>query len=324
MDRFQSMQVFARVVELNSFSRAADALRLPRSTVSVVVRKLEAHLRVRLMQRTTRHLSLTSEGAEYYRHCIRILAEIRESEEMLASARNGPRGRLSVQIATALGRIVVLPAIDDFHKRFPDLELMIGLDDQPIHSSDENLDCTIRIGEPDDPGVIQRRLCDLEIVTAGSPDYLVRYGEPQRVEDIPQHLAVHCLSHATGRVANFMFDINGDAVEVGLPAALSISDAESCAICSANGMGLIQAPRFILAPYLNSGALVEVLSQWQPGPMPVAAVFPHRRQIALKARVFVEWAAELLEKSPLFLGNLDLGNPSSSGYRVDAEAPLID
>jgi LysR family transcriptional regulator for bpeEF and oprC len=121
-----------------------------------------------------------------------------------------------------------------------------------------------------------------------------------------------------------MFDINGDAVEVGLPAALSISDAESCAICSANGMGLIQAPRFILAPYLNSGALVEVLSQWQPGPMPVAAVFPHRRQVALKARVFVEWAAELLEKSPLFLGNLDLGNPSSSGYRVDAEAPLID
>src|SRR5690242_15298301 len=104
MDRFQSMQVFAKVVELNSFSRAADALRLPRSTVSVVVRKLEAHLRIRLMQRTTRRLGLTLEGAEYYRHCKRILAEIRESEEMLASAQNGPRGRLSVQLPMALGR----------------------------------------------------------------------------------------------------------------------------------------------------------------------------------------------------------------------------
>ncbi|WP_042320112.1 LysR family transcriptional regulator [Paraburkholderia caledonica] len=324
MDRFQSMQVFAKVVELNSFSRAADALRLPRSTVSVIVRKLEAHLRARLMQRTTRRLNLTPEGAEYYRHCIRILAEISESEEMLASAQHGPRGRLSVQMSMALGRIVVLPAIDDFHKRFPDLELMIGLDDEPVHPSHENLDCTIRMGEPEDPGVIQRRLCDLEIVTAGSPDYLLRYGEPQRMEDLQQHLAVQCLSHATGKVANFMFDINDDAVEVGVPAVLSISDAEACAICSARGMGLIQAPRFILAPYLNSGTLVEVLSQWQPRPMRVAAVFPHRRQVALKARVFVEWAAELFEKSPLFLDNPDFGDPSSSGYRVDTDAPLIN
>jgi LysR family transcriptional regulator for bpeEF and oprC len=323
MDRFQSMQVFAKVVELNSFSRAADALHLPRSTVSVIVRKLEAYLRACLMQRTTRRLNLTPEGEEYYRYCMRILAEISESEELLVSAQNGPRGRLYVQMSTAPGRLVVLPAIDDFRKRFPDLELVIGLDDQPVHLSHETLDCAIRMGEPEDPGVIQRRLGNLQIVTAGSPDYLFRYGEPQRVEDLQQHLAVQCLSHSTEKIANFMFDINGDAVEVGMRAALSISDAEACAICSVQGMGLTQAPRFILARYLNSGALVEVLSQWRPRPMRVAAIYPRNRPVALKARVFVEWVSELFEKCPLLLDELDSGDPSSRGYRVDAAVPLI-
>ncbi|MFM0477041.1 LysR substrate-binding domain-containing protein [Paraburkholderia strydomiana] len=321
MDRFQSMQVFAKVVELNSFAKAADALRLPRSTVSIIVGKLEAYLRIRLMQRTTRRLSLTPEGADYYRDCIRILAEIDEAEDLFSSAPNRPRGRLHLQMPTTLGRLVVVPRLDDFRKQFPDIELVIALDDGQRHPTHESVECAIRFEEPDDGNGVRRRLGDVPLLTACSPDYLRRYGEPHRVEDLQQHRSVQCFSRRSKKVTNFMFDINGDAVEVGMSATLAISDEEACGMCSARGAGLVQAPRFVLAKYMESGELVEVLSKWRPRPIPVIAVYPRNRHVSLRARVFVEWVAELFEKCPLLSSASDPESKDqpSTGNRVNPE-----
>jgi LysR family transcriptional regulator for bpeEF and oprC len=321
MDRFQSMQVFAKVVELNSFAKAADALRLPRSTVSIIVGKLEAHLRIRLMQRTTRRLSLTPEGADYYRDCIRILAEIDEAEDLFSSVPNKPRGRLHLQMPTTLGRLVVVPRLADFRKQFPDIELMIALDDGQHQPTHESVECVIRFEEPDEGKGVRRRLGEVPLLTACSPDYLGRYGEPHRVEDLQQHRAVQCFSRRSKKVTNFMFDINGDSVEVAMSATLAISDEEACGMCSARGAGLVQAPRFVLAHYMESGELVEVLSKWRPRPIPVTAVYPRNRHVSFRARVFVEWVAELFEECPLLSSASDpeSKNQPSTGDRVNSQ-----
>ncbi|SRR5258708_3210725 len=171
----------------------------------------------------------------------------------------------------SIGRLVLVPRIGEFRELFPDVDLMIELGDQSYDSIHEGMDRAIRIGEREESSLIQRRLGDLLILTAASPDHIFRYGEPKRVEEIKQHLAVQYFSNHTEKISNFRFDVDGVSVEVKMRTKLSVSDADAYVTCGASGFGMIQAPRFILAPYLKSGALLEVLSQWRPRPMPIAA-----------------------------------------------------
>jgi LysR family transcriptional regulator for bpeEF and oprC len=297
MDRFESMRIFAKVVELNSFTRAADSLGIQRSTVSVMVKKLEAHLQIRLLQRTTRRLNITPEGRDYHQHCLRILGQLDETQDMLTSTGNGLRGRLRVQMPAAIGRLVVLPHIDRFRERYPDVDLVIGLDDRPDQWIDD-LDCSLQTGVPESADAIQSKVGQLPAMTAASPAYLQRYGTPLYIDDLSRHVAVQCQPASTDSGPAFQFEIDGASVDVNMNVALATSDMEACALCSANGAGLIQAPRFVLAPYFESGALEEVLAQWRPRPRPLVAVYPRRRHVTLKARMFVDWIAELFEGCP--------------------------
>jgi LysR family transcriptional regulator for bpeEF and oprC len=297
MDRLQSMQVFTKVVELNSFTRAADALLLPRSTVSLIVRKLEAHLRIRLMQRTTRTLHLTPEGDEYFRHCLRILAEIEETEDALANAGEGPRGRLRVEMPAAIGRGIVMPGIRDFCERFPGISLAIGLGDHPVDLIQDGVDCAIRVGEPQDSTLIRRSLGVIRMLTAASPEYLDRHGEPRAIDQLDAHRAVQHWSSDTDQASAFTFDVDGATVAIPVRATLSFSEFEAIVVCGVDSVGLIQAPHCMLAPYLASGALVEVLSHWRPRPLPISALYPRSRHLALRLGVFVDWLAARLERS---------------------------
>ncbi|MGF6507763.1 LysR family transcriptional regulator [Paraburkholderia sp. 32] len=305
MDRFQAMQVFTKVVEMKSFSRAADALDLPRASPTIIIKKLEAHLQVRLMQRTTRRLNLTPEGAEYYERCVRILAEIDETEDLLVNTGKGPRGRLRVDMPASIGRLIVMPRIEEFRERFPNVNLMIGFGDKRVDLIQEGVDCAIRVGELEDSSLVARRLGNLLTLTAASPEYIRRFGEPRRIEDLEQHLAVHYFSSRTGRITNFSFEKGDGSTDVKMTGALSVNDADAYVMCGVSGAGLIQAPRFMLAPYLQSGELVEILADWKPRTMPIAAVYPHNRHLAPKVRVFVEWIAELFDKCPLMSDEVD-------------------
>ena len=299
MDKLQAMQVFTKVVEMNSFARAADALGIPRASATTIIKNLEAHLQARLMQRTTRRLNLTPEGAGYYERCVRVLADIDEIEDSFANVVKGPRGKLRVDMPGSLGRLLVMPRLEEFRARYPDIELMLGFGDRHVDLIQEGVDVALRVGNLEDSTLVARRLGALSTVTAASPSYLARYGEPRSVEELEQHTAVHYFSSRTGRIVGWNFDVNGESTDLKMNGSLAVNDADAYVMCGVNGAGIVQAPLFMLAPHLEAGELKEILSPWKVRAMPLSAVYPHNRHLAPKVRVFVEWVAEICEQSPL-------------------------
>ncbi|MEX3969685.1 LysR family transcriptional regulator [Paraburkholderia caribensis] len=299
MDRLQAMQVFTKVVELNGFSKAAEALNLPRASATTIVKNLEAHLRVRLLQRTTRRLNLTPEGATYYERCVRILAEIDETEDILGIARKNPRGRLRIDMPGSVGRLIVMPQIENFRAAYPEIELVLGVGDKAVDLIQEGVDCAIRVGTLEDSSLIPRQLGELKTITAASPSYLDRFGKAESLEQLAKHTAVQYISNRTGRTLPFTFVIDGKVSEAKIPGKLSVNDADTYITCGVNGAGIIQAPRFMLVHHLHRGDLVEILPGCRPRPMPVAVVYPNNRHLAPKVSVFIDWIAELFEQCPL-------------------------
>ncbi len=214
MDRLQAMKVFTRVVETNSFTRAADTLDLPRASVTVIIQQLEAHLKIRLLQRTTRRLNLTPDGAAYYERCVRILADIDETESSFENVGKAPRGKLRVDMPGALGRMIVMPKIYDFHARYPDIDLMLGFGDKPVDLIQEGVDCVVRIGTLQDSSLVARRIAIYQGVTVASPEYLERNGVPKTIEDLDRHEAVNYFWGRTGRMMDLTFEVDGHPVEV--------------------------------------------------------------------------------------------------------------
>jgi LysR family transcriptional regulator, regulator for bpeEF and oprC len=314
MDRLLAMQVYTKVVEMNGFARAADALGIPHASATTLIKKLEAHLQVRLMQRTTRRINLTPEGAEYYERCVRILADINETEDGLAHATNGPRGKLRVDMPSSLGRVVVMPRIEEFRARYPSVELMLGFGDRPVDLVQESVDCALRVGQLEDSSLVARRLGDLATITTASPAYLKRFGEPHSLEDLGQHVAVQYFSSRTGRVSGLNFDVNGKSTDIKMNGTLAVNDADAYVTCGVNGAGIIQAPLFMVVSHLESGELKEILTPWKVRSMPLSAVYPHNRHLAAKVRVFVDWAAEICGQSPLaFARNARQANDAGDG-----------
>ena len=305
MDRLQAMQVFTRVVDTNSFSRAADTLNLPRASVTTIIQNLEAHLNVRLLQRTTRRLNLTPDGAAYYERCVRILADIEEAEGSFSNNGKGPHGKLRVDMPGAIGRLIVMPQLCDFHTRYPEIELMMGFGDKPVDLIQEGVDCVIRVGTLQDSSLVARRIGVFQGVTVAAPQYLERNGTPKTIEDLQNHTAVNYFSSRTGRVMDMDFVIDDETIEVKMRGMIAVNDAEAYLSCGLKGVGIIQVPRFMALPHLRAGELVEVLPQWNPLPMPISAVYPHNRHLSPKVRVFVDWAAELFERCPLLQGQKD-------------------
>ena len=211
MDKLLAMKVFTKVVEMNSFARAADALDIPRASATTIIKNLEANLHTRLMQRTTRRLNLTPEGAGYYERCVRVLADIDEIEDSLANVVKGPRGKLRVDMPGSLGRLIVMPRLEEFRERYPHVELMLGFGDRHVDLIQEGVDCALRVGNLDDSTLVARRLGALSTITAASPAYLARYGEPRSLEELEQHVAVHYFSSRTGRTLGLNFDVNGES-----------------------------------------------------------------------------------------------------------------
>ncbi len=302
MDRFQAMQVFTRVVEANSFSQAAENLGLPRATVTTIIQGLERRLQVRLLNRTTRKLSLTPDGAAYYERCVRILADVEDTESSFHDVARGPRGRLRIDVPPSIGRLIIVPELCEFHGRYPDIDLVIGMGDRPVDMVREAVDCVIRVGELQDSSLIARRIGSFQLVTCAAPAYLEEYGTPQTLEDLRHHHAVNYFSGRTGRTIDWDFVVDGTIREVQMHGHVSVNDSDAYLACGMKGFGLIQTPRFMVLPHLESGALVEVLPQWSPAPLPISVLYLQNRHLSPKVRVFVDWVAELFSRCPLLSG----------------------
>lgn len=303
MDRFQAMQVFTRVVDANSFSRAADSLGLPRATVTNIIQSLERLLQVRLLNRSTRRLSLTQDGAAYYERCVSILAEVEETEASFREAARAPRGRLRIDVPASIGRLVLIPQLCDFHTRFPEVELAIGMSDRPVDMVREAIDCAIRVGALPDSSLVARRIGTFAGITCAAPSYLERYGEPTTLEALAQHRGVNYFSGMSGRTLDWDFVVDGVVKEVKMEGVVSVNDGDAYLACALQGFGLVQVPRFMALPHLESGALREVLPQWGPAPMPISAIYPANRHLSPKVRAFVDWVAELFDACPLLGGS---------------------
>ncbi|MDY0746763.1 LysR family transcriptional regulator [Paucibacter sp. R3-3] len=306
MDRLKSMQIFARVVEMHSFGRAAESLSLPPSRVTRAVKELEAFLGVRLLQRTTRHISLTPDGTLYYDHCRRLLAEIEAVESGFPGSAGRPRGRLRVDMTLSLARLVVLPAIHQFQSRFPDVELTLTVADRTVELVQEGIDCVIRAGTPEDsPTLVARRIGAFDWVTCASPQYLAEHGTPTSLEDLANHHAVGYLSSRTARTLDWHFVVDGEDRFVRVAERLVINDTDAYVACALEGLGLIRAGSYMVLPHLISGRLRRVLTDVPSPAVPLSVLYPKNRHLSPTVRAFVDWVGAVVREA-------------EAGWRVDA------
>lgn len=290
MDRFDAMRVFTRVTERRSFTLAADDLGLPRSTVTDAIKDLEKRLGVRLLQRTTRHVSPTLDGEAYYQRCLSILADIEEAEGAFAGVK--PKGLLRIDVHGTLARHFILPGLPQFLKAYPEIELHMSEGDRLADLIREGIDCVLRVGEPKDSDMIARRVAMLDEVTLAAPGYLEQFGKPANLEALAKgHRMIGFHSTATGSVLPLEFVIEGRVRTIALPATVSVSAAESYVAAAKLGLGLIQVPRYHAEAALKSGELIEVLRRFRPAPTPVSLLYPRNRQLAPRVRAFLDWAA---------------------------------
>ena len=292
MDRVQAMQVFLRVVEGRSFVRAAESLGLPASSVTGIVKKLEQHLQTRLLNRSTRNLSLTPEGERYFYRCRDILDLIDDTESSLRSAER-PQGRLRVDMPGGIAHALVLPQLAQFQRRYPDIHLMIGVNDRQVDLIQEGVDCVIRTGSLDDSALVARRLGELRWITCASPSYLQERGIPEALDDLRLHRAVHYFSSTTRRGSELHFVQQGVNVAIPVAGAMAVNETGLYIKLGLQGLGLIQLPEALVTDHLQAGELIEVLAGRRPPPVPVSLLYPHHAFLSPAMRAFIDWTIEL-------------------------------
>jgi LysR family transcriptional regulator for bpeEF and oprC len=299
MDRFQAMRLFTRIVELGSFTAAADDLQLPRATVTHAIKQLEARLNARLLDRTTRSVRTTLDGEAYYQRCLRLLADLDETESVFRQSGGSPRGTLRVALQGTVARHFIIPALPGFFSSHPDLKLELGFGDRPVDLIREGYDCALRSGPLPESSLVARRVALMEQITVASTDYLARHGEPQHPDELHRngHRAVSYMSMATGRHESLDFTIDGENRVFLLPNLIAVNDADAYSAAALAGLGIIQVPRYHALDYIRAGRLREILQPWRPAPMPVQAVYPAHRQLSPRVRVFVDFLAALFRQA---------------------------
>ncbi|MDO6387527.1 LysR family transcriptional regulator [Uliginosibacterium sp. 31-12] len=297
MDRFAAMNVFCKVVELGSFAAAAEHLEMSTSAVSRQLAQLEALLDARLLNRSTRRLSLTENGRAYYERCLQLLAELEEVEEMVGNADASPRGTLRLTAPISFGATHLAPALGEFARLHPAMKFDVQLSDRPVDLIEEGLDLAIRIGRPAHQNLVARRIGSTRLLTCASPDYLARHGTPQSPQELTQHA---CFAYAYAEEANawrFQRDAETE-LQVRFEASIGANNGTVLAELAAAGHGITRAPEFILGPYIASGRLKAILTDW-PGPaLPISAMYPSRKHLAARVRSFVSFMETWLARQP--------------------------
>lgn len=307
MDRFDAMQAFARVVETGSFTKAAATLHMSKTSVTQLVQQLEARLRVRLLNRTTRKVNVTADGAAYYERVVRLLADMDDAETSLSGASALPRGKLRLDVPSPLARLILIPALPDFHARYPDIQLDMGVSDRNVDLIRENVDCVVRGGELTDQSLMARRVGELHFGIYAAPSYLERAGtpvHPRELEDTHHHI-VRFHWARSGKVFPYVMHNNGESISVTGRYMLAVDDGNAYLAAGVAGLGIIWLPRYMASEHLERGELVPLFDGWQLDSMPLYLAFPPNRHVSTKLRVFIEWLAELMEQH----GFAARGNP---------------
>lgn len=298
MENLNALRVFVRVAETRSFTEAAKRLGLTSSAVSKAITRLEQELNVRLLQRTTRSVGLTNDGASFFEHCVQVLAQIEDAENALNRATSSPHGRLRVHMPVGFGRRVIVPALSRFIQQNPDLVLDAELSDRNVDLAYEGIDAAVHIGELADARLIARKLCNLRFVACASPEYLARHGAPKTPEDLDQH---HCLAYVlmhTGRYRDWQFVKDGKAYPKSVSGRLNINNAESLVEAACSGLGIAMISNFIAADAIRDGRLRCVLTDYVGIGPQVSVVYLPSRNLSPKVRTFVNFLLALIPGDP--------------------------
>lgn len=297
MDRFDAMQAFVRVVEARSFTRAADTLGVSRTTVTQLVQQLETRLRVKLLHRTTRRVAVTADGAAYYERAVRLLADLDDAETSLSSAAASPRGRLRVDLPAPFARLVVIPALPEFHRQYPHIQIDMGVSDRVVDILGENVDCVVRGGTILDESLIARRIGELELRAYAAPSYLARHGmptHPAELEDA-EHAIVGFMWARTRRTYPYAMSRGDEQVEIQGRHAFTFDDGNAYLAAVIAGLGVAWLPDYMAREPLDQGDLVPLFADWHFQTMPMSVAYPPNRHVSAKLRVFIEWIAGLMQ-----------------------------
>jgi LysR family transcriptional regulator for bpeEF and oprC len=298
MNKLQAMEVFVQVVDAGSFTRAAEMMQLPKATVSTLVQSLESALSTKLLHRTTRQVTVTTDGAAYYERCLRILSDVRDAEESLSRTRLSPSGRLRVDAPTGLSSEILVPALPAFFERYPDIMLELGSSDRPVDLVEEGVDCAVRGGELWDTSLIARRVGVVNFLTAASPGYLEKYGTPQHPRDLDRHRCVNYFSAKNGKTYDWDFTRGDERIDVPMRGVIALNDSNAYVEAGLAGLGIIQMTDYLVHKHMETGRMVQILPDWTSDPLPIHVVYPQNRHLSAKVRVFVEWVAELFAANP--------------------------
>jgi DNA-binding transcriptional LysR family regulator len=294
MDQLQAMRAFARVVETGGFARAAQSLQMPNATLSKAIQALEKHLGVKLLERSTRRVSVTRDGEAYYARTQPLLSELDDIDATLGRAQASPSGRLRVDTGGSTASGLLIPALPEFCARYPDIELQVGVTDRTVDVIGENIDCAIR-STATDGALISRKIGKLLWTTCASVAYLERYGAPTHPQQIidENFPVVGYFSAQTGGMVPLHFNRQGHAMEITPACKVMVNESNAHLATAMAGIGLVHTLDFMLRPAINAGHLVPILETWRPAPLDVYICYAPSRQLSTKVRVFADWVTEV-------------------------------
>ncbi|HEX7675082.1 MAG TPA: LysR family transcriptional regulator [Bdellovibrio sp.] len=298
MDSTHSMRIFINVADLESFTRAADTMGLPKATVSAAVQQLEAELGARLLNRTTRTVRLTQDGQLFYERCRSVLSDFDELQGMFQQAPKDLSGKVRIDLPSRLARQLVISHLPQFNKLFPKIEIELGVTDRFVDLIQEGVDFAVRGGNLQDSSLIARPLGRRPQVNLVSAGYIKKYGKPKSIEDLSNHFAVNYSSRMGMRAApaDFEYFEDGKVHNIPMKSLITVNNAETYLECCLAGYGIIQVPNSHLQDFIKSGQLVEVLPKHLPEPMTMSIVYPSRRHVSRRALALMEWMEALIKK----------------------------
>jgi len=294
MDKFNNMRVFCRIVELGTFSAVAKELKLSTMMISKYIAQLEASLGVVLLHRTTRSLSLTSAGEAYYNRSKQLLEDLADLEASTAQLGERVKGTIKISASIDFGGMYMVPAIERYLKQYPEVKILMSLDNKPPNLRVGSIDISLLVTDTLDPGVVARKIAETELCTYAAPTYLAEKGYPQTIDELSHHQCLHYVDTPHGEF--WLFNVDGELKKIKSDWVLASNNGRALCQAAALGMGIVQAPRLSVAPYLQSGELVEILRQYRRPAIAIYATYLQRRFYPAKLTTFIDFLLEYFER----------------------------
>jgi DNA-binding transcriptional LysR family regulator len=296
MDTIDLFRIFIRVAENGSFIRTAETMNRPASTISAAIRELEARLETRLLHRTTRSVSLTSDGSALYARCLVVVQDVEETENLFRRASGQVTGKIKVDVPGRVGGHIVVPALPDFFARQPSIQVDLGVTDRSVNLPEEGIDCAVRVGVLNDSGMVARRVGYLKFINVVSPGYISSFGAPTSPEKLDNHVVVGYVSPTTGRKERWEWEQAGETLTTEVNSYLTVNSADAYIAACVAGMGMIQIPEYDVRELLDAGILLEVMPAFLPRSLPVSILYPSRRHQSRPLQLFIAWLEPLLRE----------------------------